>query len=52
MTSGGRAPCAVVTPFVYRRYLDYGVFEGLRQLHRKDRDEASAAPPAANAPTT
>jgi glutamate-ammonia-ligase adenylyltransferase len=31
---------AVVTPFVYRRYLDYGVFEGLRQLHRKIRDEA------------
>ncbi|WP_326534680.1 bifunctional [glutamate--ammonia ligase]-adenylyl-L-tyrosine phosphorylase/[glutamate--ammonia-ligase] adenylyltransferase [Pseudorhodoferax sp.] len=31
---------ATVTPFVYRRYLDYGVFEGLRQLHRKIRDEA------------
>ncbi len=31
---------ALVTPFVYRRYLDYGVFEGLRQLHRKIRDEA------------
>ena len=30
----------MVTPFVYRRYLDYGVFEGLRQLHRKIRDEA------------
>jgi glutamate-ammonia-ligase adenylyltransferase len=30
----------LVTPFVYRRYLDYGVFEGLRQLHRKVRDEA------------
>jgi glutamate-ammonia-ligase adenylyltransferase len=30
----------VVSPFVYRRYLDYGVFEGLRQLHRKIRDEA------------
>jgi glutamate-ammonia-ligase adenylyltransferase len=29
-----------VTSFVYRRYLDYGVFEGLRQLHRKVRDEA------------
>ena len=27
-------------PFVYRRYLDYGVFEGLRQLHVKVRDEA------------
>jgi glutamate-ammonia-ligase adenylyltransferase len=31
----------VVMPFVYRRYLDYGVFEGLRQLHRKIRDEAN-----------
>jgi [glutamine synthetase] adenylyltransferase / [glutamine synthetase]-adenylyl-L-tyrosine phosphorylase len=30
----------LVTPFVYRRYLDYGVFEGLRQLHRRIRDEA------------
>jgi glutamate-ammonia-ligase adenylyltransferase len=30
----------VVTSFVYRRYLDYGVFEGLRQLHRKVRQEA------------
>ena len=31
---------ALVTPFVYRRYLDYGVFEGLRQLHLKVREEA------------
>ncbi len=31
---------SLVTHFVYRRYLDYGVFEGLRQLHRKVRDEA------------
>ena len=31
----------VVQPFVYRRYLDYGVFEGLRQLHQKIRDEAN-----------
>ena len=31
---------ALVTPFVYRRYLDYGVFEGLRQLHGKIREEA------------
>ncbi len=30
----------LVAHFVYRRYLDYGVFEGLRQLHRKIRDEA------------
>src|SRR5690606_22990221 len=31
----------MVMPFVFRRYLDYGVFEGLRQLHRKIRDEAN-----------
>jgi len=31
---------SLVTQFVYRRYLDYGVFEGLRQLHGKIRDEA------------
>lgn len=31
---------SLVTPFVYRRYLDYGVFEGLRTLHRKIREEA------------
>ena len=30
----------LVTAFVYRRYLDYGIFEGLRQLHAKVRDEA------------
>ncbi|MDQ6679459.1 MAG: bifunctional [glutamate--ammonia ligase]-adenylyl-L-tyrosine phosphorylase/[glutamate--ammonia-ligase] adenylyltransferase [Pseudomonadota bacterium] len=30
----------LVTSFVYRRYLDYGIFEGLRQLHAKVRDEA------------
>ncbi len=30
----------IVTAFVYRKYLDYGVFEGLRQLHRKVREEA------------
>jgi glutamate-ammonia-ligase adenylyltransferase len=40
--SSGRALAlrSLVTPFVYRKYLDYGVFEGLRQLHRKIRDEA------------
>jgi [glutamine synthetase] adenylyltransferase / [glutamine synthetase]-adenylyl-L-tyrosine phosphorylase len=42
--SGGQALAlrALVTPFVYRRYLDYGVFEGLRQLHRKVREDAKA----------
>lgn len=31
----------IVTPFVYRRYLDYGVFESLRQLHQKICDDAN-----------
>ncbi|RZL08253.1 MAG: glutamine-synthetase adenylyltransferase, partial [Rubrivivax sp.] len=31
----------LIMPFVFRRYLDYGVFESLRQLHRKIRDEAN-----------
>ena len=31
----------LVMPFVFRRYLDYGIFESLRQLHRKIRDEAT-----------
>ena len=40
--SSGRALAlrSLITPFVYRRYLDYGVFEGLRQLHAKVREEA------------
>ena len=42
MTSGEALPLRdLVVAFVYRRYLDYGVFEGLRQLHRKIRDEAA-----------
>ena len=41
VTSGRALPLrGLITAFVYRRYLDYGVFEGLRQLHRKVRDEA------------
>ena len=32
---------AVVLPFVFRRYLDYNVFESLRVLHRQIRDHAS-----------
>ncbi|MBC7730102.1 MAG: glutamine-synthetase adenylyltransferase, partial [Microbacteriaceae bacterium] len=31
---------SLVSAFVFRRFLDYGNFEGLRQLHRKMRDEA------------
>ncbi|GAA4426113.1 bifunctional [glutamate--ammonia ligase]-adenylyl-L-tyrosine phosphorylase/[glutamate--ammonia-ligase] adenylyltransferase [Acidovorax lacteus] len=32
---------AVVLPFVFRRYLDYSVFEALRLLHRQIRDHAT-----------
>ncbi|MBK6866525.1 MAG: bifunctional [glutamate--ammonia ligase]-adenylyl-L-tyrosine phosphorylase/[glutamate--ammonia-ligase] adenylyltransferase [Burkholderiales bacterium] len=31
----------VVLPFVFRKYLDYGVFESLRTLHQQIRDHAS-----------
>ena len=30
-----------VLPFVFRRYLDYGVFESLRVLHRQIREHAA-----------
>jgi glutamate-ammonia-ligase adenylyltransferase len=32
---------SVVMPFVFRRYLDYSVFDALRILHRQIRDHAS-----------
>lgn len=32
---------SVVLPFVFRRYLDYNVFDSLRTLHRQIRDHAS-----------
>ena len=32
---------SVVLPFVFRRYLDYNVFDALRGLHRQIRDHAS-----------
>lgn len=32
---------ALVTPFVFRRYLDYNVFEALRVLHRQIREHAN-----------
>ena len=32
---------SVVLPFVFRRYLDYNVFESLRTLHHQIRDHAS-----------
>ena len=41
VSSGRALPLrALVSAFVYRRYLDYGIFEGLRQLHHKIRQEA------------
>ena len=41
-----RSACAqslrgVVVPFVFRRYLDYNVFDALRLLHRQIRDHAA-----------
>jgi [glutamine synthetase] adenylyltransferase / [glutamine synthetase]-adenylyl-L-tyrosine phosphorylase len=39
--SAAKALHEVVNPFVYRRYLDYGVFDALRQLHGQIRDHAS-----------
>jgi glutamate-ammonia-ligase adenylyltransferase len=39
-SSSALALRSLVSAFVYRRYLDYGVFEGLRQLHHKIREEA------------
>ena len=42
ITSGSaQALRGVVLPFVFRRYLDYNVFESLRVLHRQIRDHAS-----------
>jgi glutamate-ammonia-ligase adenylyltransferase len=39
----------VVLPFVFRRYLDYSVFDALRSLHRQIRDHATSAAPATRA---
>jgi [glutamine synthetase] adenylyltransferase / [glutamine synthetase]-adenylyl-L-tyrosine phosphorylase len=36
-----RALRAVVLPFVFRRYLDYNVFDALRSLHRQIRQQAA-----------
>ncbi len=40
---GGSAAAlrSVVLPFVFRRYLDYNVFDALRSLHRQIRDHAA-----------
>jgi glutamate-ammonia-ligase adenylyltransferase len=32
---------ALVTPFVYRKYLDYDAYEGLRGIHRQIREQAA-----------
>ncbi|GAC1534142.1 MAG: bifunctional [glutamate--ammonia ligase]-adenylyl-L-tyrosine phosphorylase/[glutamate--ammonia-ligase] adenylyltransferase [Ramlibacter sp.] len=37
----GRALRDVVLPFVFRRYLDYSVFDSLRVLHRQIREHAA-----------
>ena len=37
----GNALRDVVLPFVFRRYLDYSVFEALRRLHQQIRDHAA-----------
>lgn len=37
---GVQALREVVLPFVFRRYLDYGVFDALRALHRQIREHA------------
>ena len=32
---------ALVTPFVYRKYLDYDAYEGLRDIHRQIREQGA-----------
>ena len=41
VSGSAQALRAVVLPFVFRRYLDYNVFESLRTLHQQIRDHAS-----------
>jgi glutamate-ammonia-ligase adenylyltransferase len=42
VTSGSAQPLrGVVLPFVFRRYLDYSVFDALRTLHRQIREQAA-----------
>ncbi len=36
----GQSLNSIITPFVFRRHLDYNVFESLRQLHRQIRQHA------------
>ena len=39
---------ALVTPFVFRRYLDYDVYEGLRDIHRQIREQGARRESTAN----
>jgi [glutamine synthetase] adenylyltransferase / [glutamine synthetase]-adenylyl-L-tyrosine phosphorylase len=32
---------ALITPFVYRKYLDFDAYEGLRDIHRQIRDQSA-----------
>ncbi len=41
LTGSAQQLRGVVLPFVFRRYLDYNVFESLRVLHQQIRDHAS-----------
>jgi [glutamine synthetase] adenylyltransferase / [glutamine synthetase]-adenylyl-L-tyrosine phosphorylase len=41
LNGSAQALRAVVLPFVFRRYLDYNVFESLRVLHQQIRDHAA-----------
>jgi glutamate-ammonia-ligase adenylyltransferase len=38
---GGDALAEVVRPFVYRKYLDYGTFSAMRELHAQIREEVA-----------
>jgi glutamate-ammonia-ligase adenylyltransferase len=38
---GGDALAAIVRPFVYRKYLDYGTFAAMRELHAQIRAEVA-----------
>ena len=40
-SGGAQGLRSVVLPFVFRRYLDYSVFDGLRDLHRQIRAQAA-----------
>ena len=41
LTGDGAALDALVTPFVYRKYLDYDAYAGLRDVHRQIREQGA-----------